>query len=301
MDLREAFGDYRYYLQMNEHRSPRTIASYTADLKRYIAYLEEMGIHAPQQISETDVQDYLIERSEESRPATVSRTLSSLRSFHRFLSLQQPGTLDPTRFLKGPHAALHLPRYLSRTQIEKILNSFGKEDLDIFHQAILELLYGCGLRVSECCGLRLNQVHVKQHVLRISGKGDKERQIFLTPAAKNAVNEWLNERKNYNPKDNALFISKRGSRLTTRAIQVVIKNAVEKAGLSHDITPHKLRHTAATLLYRYGGVDIRALKEILGHESLNTTQIYTHIDDQQLQSAVNTNPLAGIVNHMQKI
>ena len=142
MDLREAFGDYRYYLQMNEHRSPRTIASYTADLKRYIAYLEEMGIHAPQQISETDVQDYLIERSEESRPATVSRTLSSLRSFHRFLSLQQPGTLDPTRFLKGPHAALHLPRYLSRTQIEKILNSFGKEDLDIFHQAILELLYG---------------------------------------------------------------------------------------------------------------------------------------------------------------
>ena len=191
MDLREAFGDYRYYLQMNEHRSPRTIASYTADLKRYIAYLEEMGIHAPQQISETDVQDYLIERSEESRPATVSRTLSSLRSFHRFLSLQQPGTLDPTRFLKGPHAALHLPRYLSRTQIEKILNSFGKEDLDIFHQAILELLYGCGLRVSECCGLRLNQVHVKQHVLRISGKGDKERMVPLHEEGMRVLQQYL--------------------------------------------------------------------------------------------------------------
>ena len=120
MDLREAVGDYRYYLQMNEHRSPRTIASYTADLKRYIAYLEEMGIHAPQQISETDVQDYLIERSEESRPATVSRTLSSLRSFHRFLSLHQPGTLDPTRFLKGPHAAALSQPHADRKDLEQL-------------------------------------------------------------------------------------------------------------------------------------------------------------------------------------
>jgi len=114
------------------------------------------------------------------------------------------------------------------------------------------------------------------------------------------VNAWLIERSNYNPKDNALFISNRGVRLTTHAIQIVIKNAVEAAGLSQDITPHKLRHTAATLLYKHGHVDIRALKEILGHESLNTTQIYTHLDDHQLQTAVNTNPLAEMVNRRQQ-
>lgn len=132
------------------------------------------------------------------------------------------------------------------------------------------------------------------------GNGDKERQIYLTPAGKNAVNAWLMDRNNFNPKDNALFISNRGVCLTTRAIQIVIKNVVEAAGLCQDITPHKLRHTAATLLYKHGHVDIRALKEILGHESLNTTQIYTHLDDHQLQTAVNTNPLAGMVNRRQQ-
>ena len=108
------------------------------------------------------------------------------------------------------------------------------------------------------------------------------------------------ERNNYNHKGNVLLISNRGVRLTTRAIQIVIKNAVEAAGLSKDITPHKLRHTAATLLYKHGHVDFRALKEILGHESLNTTQIYTHLDDHQLQTALNTNPLTGMVNRRQQ-
>lgn len=143
----------------------------------------------------------------------------------------------------------------------------------------------------------------------VIGKGDKERQIYLTPAAKSAVNAWLIERNNYHPQDNALFISNRGIRLTTRAIQIVIKTAVENCRTfkgHHAAQAPKsklldlLRHTAATLLYKHGHVDIRALKEILGHESLSTTQIYTHLDDQQLQTAVNMNPLAGMVNRKQQ-
>ena len=157
----------------------------------------------------------------------------------------------------------------------------------------------CALRLAELTNLNVEQISAQP--VKVIGKGDKERQIYLTPAAKNAVNAWLIERNNYNPKDNALFISNRGIRLTTRAIQIVIKNVVEKVGLSRDITPHKLRHTAATALYKHGHVDIRALKEILGHESLNTTQIYTHLDDQRLQPAVNTNPLAGMVNRVQQV
>ncbi|HJC36572.1 MAG TPA: tyrosine recombinase [Candidatus Merdibacter merdavium] len=284
MDLREAFGDYRYYLQMNEHRSPRTIASYTADLKRYIAYLEEMGIHAPQQISETDVQDYLIERSEESRPATVSRTLSSLRSFHRFLSLQQPGTLDPTRFLKGPHAALHLPRYLSRTQIEKILNSFGKEDLDIFHQAILELLYGCGLRVSECCGLRLNQVHVEQHVLRISGKGDKERMVPLHEEGMRVLQQYLRlVRPSWEKKRLPyVFLNSRGNPLTRQYVHQMIKDVLRSLGMDTSYSAHSFRHSFATHLLE-GGADLRVVQELLGHSDIATTQIYTHVQDQRLK------------------
>lgn len=148
--------------------------------------------------------------------------------------------------------------------------------------------------------INLNVEQINAQSVTVIGKGDKERQIYLTPVAKNAVNAWLIDRNNYHPKDNALFISNRGIRLTTRAIQIVVKNAIEAAGLSKDITPHKLRHTAATLLYKHGHVDIRALKEILGHESLSTTEIYTHLDDQQLQTAVNTNPLAGMVNRRQR-
>jgi len=148
------------------------------------------------------------------------------------------------------------------------------------------------LRLSELVNLNIEQIF--SEIVSVIGKGDKQRKIFLNPAAKKAVYNWLSVRDYYKPKDNALFISKRGTRMSTRAVQIMIEKAVKNAELPKKITTHKLRHTAATLMYKHGRVDIRALKEILGHESISTTEIYTHIDDQQLQSAVNANPLADM-------
>ncbi|MCY6958417.1 tyrosine-type recombinase/integrase [Clostridium sp. ZC22-4] len=138
---------------------------------------------------------------------------------------------------------------------------------------------------------------VNNDILSVVGKGNKERKIFLTPAANKAINDWLNIRSSINISDNALFISRNNNRITTRAIQNIVKKYVISSGLDPKaISTHKLRHTAATLMYKYGRVDIRSLQQILGHESVATTEIYTHIDDHQLQSAVNSNPLALMFN-----
>jgi integrase/recombinase XerD len=149
--------------------------------------------------------------------------------------------------------------------------------------------------LSELASLDIDQV--SNDVLTVIGKGNKERKIFLTPAAKKSINAWMQIRNTLNVNTKALFISRNGGRITTRAVQNIVKKYVIASGLDPAaISTHKLRHTAATLMYKYGRVDIRSLQQILGHESIATTEIYTHIDDHQLQSAVNSNPLAMMFN-----
>lgn len=228
--------------------------------------------------------------------ATVLLQLVGVRLYlsDSFGNISKPAHLidnNITEELEVPKQAKRTPKYLSLEDSIRLLMSVENSP---GNYCIVTLFLNCALRLAELTNLNVEQISAQS--VTVIGKGNKERQVYLTPAAKNAVNAWMVERNIYNTKDNALFISNRGIRLTTRAIQIVIKNAVEAAGLSPDITPHKLRHSAATLLYKYGHVDIRALKEILGRESLNTTQIYTNLDDQQLQSPVNTNLLAGMVN-----
>lgn len=160
---------------------------------------------------------------------------------------------------------------------------------------IITIFLNWALRLSELASLNINQVN--NDILSVVGKGNKERKIFLTPAAKKAINDWLHIRNSINVTTDALFISRNNSRITTRAIQNIVKKYVASSGLdSKSISTHKLRHTAATLMYKYGRVDIRSLQQILGHESVAATEIYTHIDEHQLQSTVNSNPLAMMFN-----
>lgn len=227
--------------------------------------------------------------------ATCARKIISIRQFWKYLKTKAHLTDNNiAEELEVPKQAKWMPKYLNLEDSIRLLMSVEDSPRNY---CIVTLFLNCALRLSELTNLNVSQII--SDTVTVIGKGDKERQIYLTPAAKNAVNAWLIDRANFNPKEDALFISNRGTRLTTRAIQIVVKNAVKKAELPEDITPHKLRHTAATLLYKHGHVDIRALKEILGHESLSTTQIYTHLDNQQLQTAVNSNPLAGMVNRVQ--
>lgn len=160
---------------------------------------------------------------------------------------------------------------------------------------IITIFLNCALRLSELTSLNIDQI--SSDVLTIIGKGNKERNIFLTPAAKKSINTWLQIRNTLGVKTNALFISRNSCRLTKRAVQNIVKKYIIASQLDPiSISSHNLRHTAATLMYKYGKVDIRSLQEILGHESIATAEIYTHIDEHQLQSTVNSNPLAMMFN-----
>ena len=174
-----------------------------------------------------------------------------------------------TEELEVPKQPKRIPKYMG---LEESIRLLMKVENSPRNYCIITLLLNCALRLSELVGLDVKQIDSDK--VSVIGKGDKQRQIYMNPAAKKSVYEWLSVRDDYNPKDDALFITRKGTRMTTRAVQFMIKKAMQDAGLPVEITPHKLRHTAATLLYRHGHVDIRALKEILGHESISTTEIY---------------------------
>lgn len=304
--------EYFSYLTVIKARSPHTVAEFRIDLR--LLFLFVFKRRKPSAVASSDcsfadikfiksitldeIYAFIayLQKERNCANATCGRKIISIRQFWKYLKTRVHLIENNiAEELESPKQPKRIPKYLNLEDSIRLLMSVENSPRNY---CIVTLFLNCALRLAELTNLNVEQISTES--VTVIGKGNKERQIYLTPAAKNAVNAWLIERNNYHPKENSLFISNRGVRLTTRAIQIVIKNAIEIAGLSKDITPHKLRHTAATLLYKHGHVDIRALKEILGHESLSTTEIYTHLDDQQLQTAVNTNPLAGMVNRVQR-
>lgn len=286
MDLKEALLDYQYNLLMVEHKSSRTIHSYINDLQLYILYLNDLGIHDVQSIRECDINDYLIELREDFMPATVNRRLASIRSFHRFLAQRDPKLIDPSRFLRGSKKQAHLPLYLNETEITRILESFSTSDLDVLHKSIIELLYGCGLRVSECCSLRMKQLHLDQKIIRVTGKGNKERMLPLHAEGSIVLRQyvvyvrpqWEKTRSPY------VFLNSRGMPLNRQYVHHMIKEKVRELGLNPHYSAHSFRHSFATHLLD-GGADLRVVQELLGHSDIQTTQIYTHVQNKRLKQA----------------
>ena len=198
---------------------------------------------------------------------------------------------DPTQSLNNPKLRKTLPRYLSLSESIQLLEAVSGPN-EVRDYCILTLFLNCGLRVGELVGLNVQDI--REDTVRVLGKGNKERQLYLNEACLDAIQAYLVVRPE--PKEelrhkNALFVSRNKTRLTTRAVENIVQKAVRQAGLDPKYSPHKLRHTAATLMYQ-GGVDMLAIKEILGHENVSTTQIYTHINQQQLKQAVEASPLA---------
>jgi site-specific recombinase XerD len=265
--------DYFSYLTVIKARSPHTISEFRVDLRLLFKFVYKRrkpsadplpdcsfaDIKFIKSITLDDMYAFIayLQKERNCSVATCGRKIISIRQFWKYLKTKAH-LIDNniTEELEVPKQAKRIPKYLNLEDSIRLLMSVEDSPRNY---CIVTLFLNCALRLAELTNLNVEQISAQS--VTVIGKGDKERQIYLTPAA---------------------------------------KNAVEAAGLSQDITPHKLRHTAATLLYKHGNVDIRALKEILGHESLNTTQIYTHLDDHQLQTAVNTNPLAGMVNRRQQ-
>lgn len=294
---------YLAYLITIKGRSKNTVIEYRSDLLqffKYVAYtrgltyfdFQFVDLNLISSISLGDMYGYLAycQDTRASSPGTRARKIVSLRQFWKYLKTKVH-LIDNNiaEELETPKQPKRIVRCLTLEESVRLLIAVGSSSAR--DNCIITIFLNCALRLSELAGLTIDQVNTD--VLSVIGKGNKERKIYLTPAVKQALSQWLSFRKAMTVSTNALFISRVGNRLTTRAIQNLVKKHIIAAGINPDgLSTHKLRHTAATLMYKYGHVDIRSLQQLLGHESIATTEIYTHVDDGQLQAAVNANPLA---------
>lgn len=299
---------YLTYLVVIKGRAQKTIKEYRTDLLQFFKYISDsrntpvvnknfsvINLQFIKSISLKDMYSFIAycQTVLKASAGTRARKIVSIRQFWKYLKTKAHLINNNiAEELETPKLPKRIPKYLTLEESVRLLIECKKSPRD---HCIITIFLNCALRLSELANLNIEQVG--NDVLSVIGKGNKERKIFLTPAAKKSINVWLQVRNTLNVDSKALFISRKGNRITTRAVQNIVKKYVIASGLdSKVISTHKLRHTAATLMYKYGRVDIRSLQLILGHESVATTEIYTHIDEQQLQSAVNSNPLAMMFN-----
>ncbi|MCG3089992.1 site-specific tyrosine recombinase XerD [Sporosarcina cyprini] len=286
-DARFALEDYLHFLRVERQLAKNTLVSYQRDLLDYILHLEGQGYESIEQIDRAVILLYLQKLKDLGKSTrTISRHISSIRSFHQFLVREKVSSHDPTVHLEMPKLEQKLPRVLSISEIDALINSpdsskpLGKRDV-----ALLELMYGTGMRVSELIGLNMEDLHLSMGFVRIFGKGSKERIVPLGSGAIRACQmyvemarpELLKEKK-----ADALFLNMRGTRLTRQGCWKILKGHALEAGIQQELTPHILRHSFATHLIE-NGADLRAVQEMLGHSDISTTQIYTHVSRARLK------------------
>jgi len=305
--------DFLNYIQTIKGKSPNTVQVYFYDLRLFFRFLLKnnnmtdpkkefedidisvVDINMIKKITLSDLYSFIsyVTRERDNTSYARARKVASLKSFFNYLHTKAKIIdTNPAAELESPKIVKRLPRYLEIDESKQLLSAIdGEQKVRDF--AIITLFLNCGMRLSELTGINLKSI--RDNKLNIVGKGDKERVVYLNLACQNAIAEYLKVRPKDNVKDrNALFLSKRKQRISNNMVQRIVKRYIISAGLDPDkYSTHKLRHTAATLMYKYGNVDIRALQDILGHESISTTEIYTHLDEKHLRAAVESNPLAG--------
>jgi integrase/recombinase XerD len=290
LSWKQSFRNFETYLRLEKSLSGNSIEAYLNDVSKLEKFFLENGTDtSPANVTYPDLKSFLIWYAENNdNTRTQSRVLSGIRAFFRFLLIEGEISENPSSLLESPRIGLKLPEVLS---IEEIDSMIGQIDLSKpgghRNKAIIETLYGCGLRVSELVNLRLTDIHYTEEFVVVTGKGDKQR---LVPVSKKA----LKEIDNYKPErnrlpvitdQNILFLNRRGRKLTRAMIFTIIKELAEKAGIRKNISPHTFRHSFATHMIQ-AGADLRAVQEMLGHESILTTEIYTHIDRSFLRDTL---------------
>ncbi len=322
-DLFPQLRDYLFYLETIKGRSPKTVQEYYTDLRTFFRFIlifhsddhsplsdadafqktsiSSVSLNLIRSITLSDIYEFLhFISSERSNSATArARKVSSIRGFFKYLTTNQK-VLDenPALNLEIPSTRKSLPKYLTLEQSLELLNSVDEEDGDNRQRdyCILTLFLNCGMRLAELVGINLQDI--RDNTLRLLGKGNKERSIYLNDACLSAIADYLEVRSQLHPhsKDSkALFLSRNGNRISRRRVQQIVESFLKKSGLGQmGYSVHKLRHTAATLMYQYGEIDIRVLKDILGHANLGTTEIYTHVSSRQMEHAAESNPLAHV-------
>ncbi|PCJ28777.1 MAG: tyrosine recombinase XerD [Flavobacteriales bacterium] len=284
---------FKNYLQLERSLSTNSIDAYLRDVEKFVQFLELKEIDVnPEKVEQSQVEDFLQWVSEIGLNArSQARILSGLKAFYKYLLMEDIIEVAPTELLESPKIGRKLPEVLSIEEINDIINAvdLSKPEGER-NKAMLETLYSCGLRVSELISLKLSSLLLKEGFIRVIGKGDKERITPIGSVAIKHINTYIESKRNHmnnidKDSEDILFLNRRGKQLTRVMIFTIIKKLTEKAGITKTVSPHTFRHSFATHLVE-GGADLRAIQEMLGHESITTTEIYTHLDREYLRQAI---------------
>lgn len=283
MKLEDALKQYIVQITVNEGRSPRTIKSYEEDLKQYFSFLKEEDITDTESIDDSIIESFLQEQRLHKKATSIARMAASIRSFHHYMNFFYDEK-DPSLNLDVHRGVKSLPVFCSVDEINQLMDYFDDTNpKDILNHAILELIYTCGLRVSEAVSLTVNRIDLEASFVRVLGKGNKER---IVPIARGSIAILKSYRDYVRPlylkkKTNLFFLNRFGRKVTTRYVELMLKDVCNQVGIKKPITPHKLRHSYATHMLQ-GGADLRSIQEMLGHSDIQTTEIYTHVQNKQI-------------------
>ncbi len=314
-----SFLDYSLTYQK---KSPASVDQYNCDLNMFLKYMKyhfhltneenfddikinDYKLSDLERITPEDIHTFIsyLSLNRKCGPATCAKRISTIRIFFKYLTVTT-NTIknNPAQNIETPKLNKRLPKYLTLEDSQKLLTTISEDEENKNKErdyAIITLFLNCGMRLSELVGINISDIKFDDCKLTVIGKGNKERTIYLNKACIDAINSYLKVRpidakKDSKNSDKALFLSSYRQRISKRTVENVVSKELQKAGLdTTKYSTHKLRHTAATLMYKYGQVDIRALQELLGHQSISTTEIYTHVDNDQVRKAVEANPLAN--------
>ena len=290
MSWKQSIKEFKSYLRIERSLSDNTIDSYLRDIRKLAKFSEEKDLNELQ-ITKAEVKEFIASiNKEEISARSQSRIISGIKAFYKYLILEDYLKVNPTELIESPRIGMKLPDTLSIEEIDSLISA-----IDLSHpqgernRAILEVLYSCGLRVSELTHLKLSNIRFKEGYVKVLGKGNKERFAPIGSSAIKFLNIYLNEIRNHQTikkgSEDIVFLNRRGNKLTRVMIFTIIKQLSEKIGMEKKISPHTFRHSFATHLIE-GGADLRAVQEMLGHESITTTEIYTHLDREYLREAI---------------
>ena len=280
---------YTRYLKLERNYSPNTLAAYQNDLSWLLSFCEQQEMN-PLDMQLEDLQHFAVQLHEHQiGPTSQARILSGIRSFYKYLLLSGEIEQDPTELLESPHLGERLPEVLSTDEIDQIQKSIDLSKPEgQRNKTIIEVLFSCGLRVSELVNLKLSNLYLEEGFVRVMGKGSKERLVPISSKAIRELKYWFMDRnlmKIQQGEEDYVFLNRRGKHLTRTMILIMLKRQAVAAGITNTITPHTLRHSFATELLK-GGADLRAIQAMLGHESIGTTELYMHIDTTTLREEI---------------
>ncbi len=291
MKWHHALKDYQDYLRLERGLSPNTILNYSLDIKKLMRWLEANSLReTPIAISAEMTQQFIYDIAKKVNPRSQSRTISGLKGFFAFLVFEGYRQTNPMELVEAPNIGRKLPDTLAVSEIDAMVGAIdlGKKQGER-NRAILETLYGCGLRVSELTHLKISDLYFEEGFIKVSGKGDKQRLVPIGPATIKYIEIYRKEIRVHQTVDpsasDILFLNQHGRALTRAMIFTIVKQLAEKAGIRKKISPHTFRHSFATHLLE-NGADLRAIQQMLGHESITTTEIYTHIDRRHLSEVI---------------